>query len=58
MKVKVLIEYDFPDMDSLTQNQLDTIENEVCMSVPGLFETGDDEAIISRGWSVEILGGQ
>jgi hypothetical protein len=55
MKVRVLIEYDFPESESMTLEDRLAIESEVAMAVPGVFELGDGTAFFSSGFTVEVL---
>lgn len=55
MKVKVLIEYDFPEYGELTLEERLAIEAEVSMAVPGVFDLGDGTAFFSEGFTVEVL---
>lgn len=54
-KVRVVIEYDFPESGPLTLEERLAIEAEVSMSVPGVFDLGDGTAFFSDGFTVEVL---
>ena len=55
MKVRVVIEYDFPESESMTLEDRLAIEAEVSMAVPGVFDLGDGTAFFSDGFTVEVL---
>ena len=55
MKVKVLIEYDFPDSEFMPPEDRLAIEAEVSMAVPGVFDLGDGTAFFADGFTVEVI---
>lgn len=54
-KVRVVIEYDFPESGPLTLEERLAIEAEMAMAVPGVFDLGDGAAFFSDGFTVEVL---
>jgi len=55
MKVKVLIEYDFPGMESLTMLDIAAIEDGLVESVPSFFTPADDEPFSAEYWTIRVL---
>lgn len=54
MKVRVVIEYEIPELDELTDSDAAVIENAVMCDVPGAFVRGEDDMFFAREFSVLV----
>lgn len=54
MKVTVIVEYEIPELDALTDEDALAIEAAVCDSAPSCFIRGDDDMFFAREFSVEV----
>ena len=54
MKVRVVIEYDIPAIDVLSDEDVRIIEATLSEQVPSVFESGDGCAMFADSWTVEV----
>lgn len=54
MKVRVVIEYDIPAIDVLSDEDVRVIEETLADRVPSVFEADDGCAMFADSWVVEV----
>jgi hypothetical protein len=58
MKVKVLIEYDIPCIDALTDEDKEVITQALSDQAPSAFEFYDGGVMLAESWTVEVQTSQ
>lgn len=54
MKVRVVIEYEIPAIDALTDDDVQMIEQTIAMGAPSAFEADDGCTMLSSDWTVQV----
>lgn len=54
MKVTVIVEYEIPELDALTDDEALAIEGAVACCLPGCFARGEDDMFFAREFTVEV----
>lgn len=54
MKVTVIVEYEIPELDTLTDDEALAIEGAVACCLPSCFVRGDDDVFFASEFSAEV----